>query len=43
MATAGLAIACALALIAQARPLEIGLAVVPLGAAGLLYLWLRRR
>jgi len=43
MATAGLAIASALALIAQARPLELALAVVPLGAAGLLYLWLRRR
>jgi arginine:agmatine antiporter len=43
MATAGLAIACALALIAQAKPIELGLAVVPLAAAGLLYLWLRRR
>ncbi|HEY0649616.1 amino acid permease [Phenylobacterium sp.] len=43
MATAGLAIACALALIAQAKPLELGLAVVPLAGAGLLYLWLRRR
>jgi len=43
MATAGVAIACALGLIVQAKPLELALAVVPLGAAGLLYLWLRRR
>ena len=43
MATAGVAIACALGLIAQARPLELALGAIPLGAAGLLYLWLRRR
>jgi arginine:agmatine antiporter len=43
MGTAGAAIACAAALIAQAKPLELALAVVPLGAAALLYLWLRRR
>lgn len=43
MATAAAAIACSLALIAQAKPLELALAVVPLAAAGLLYLWLKRR
>lgn len=43
MATAGVAIACALALIAQAKPLELALAAGPLAAAGLVYLWLRRR
>lgn len=43
MATAGAAIVCAMALIAQARPVELALAVVPLGAAALLYLWLKRR
>lgn len=43
IATAGVAIAAALVLIAQAKPIELGLAVIPLVAAGLLYLWLRRR
>jgi arginine:agmatine antiporter len=43
MATAAAAIVCALALIAQAKPIELGLAVVPLAGAGLLYLWLKRR
>jgi len=43
MATAGAAIACSLALIAQAKPVELALAVIPLAAAALLYLWLRRR
>lgn len=43
MGTAGVAIACALGLIAQAKPLELALAVVPLFAAAILYFWLRRR
>lgn len=43
IATAVLAIAAAVVLIAQAKPIELGLAVVPLVAAALLYLWLRRR
>jgi arginine:agmatine antiporter len=43
MGTAGVAIACALGLIAQAKPLELALAVVPLFGAALLYFWLRRR
>jgi arginine:agmatine antiporter len=43
MATAGAAIACSLALIAQAKPIELALAVIPLAAAALLYLWLRKR
>jgi arginine:agmatine antiporter len=43
MGTAGVAIACALGLIAQAKPLELALAVAPLVGAALLYLWLRRR
>jgi arginine:agmatine antiporter len=43
MGTAGVAIACALGLIAQAKPLELALAVVPLVAAAILYFWLRRR
>jgi arginine:agmatine antiporter len=41
--TAGVAIACALALIVQAKPMELALAVAPLAAAGLLHLWLGRR
>lgn len=43
IATAAAAIICSLALIAQARPVELALAVVPLAAAGLLYLWLKDR
>ena len=37
------AILGALALIASARPLELAFSALPLLAAGLLYLWLRRR
>jgi hypothetical protein len=37
------AIAGTLALIASAKPLELELSVLPLVAAGLLHLWLRRR
>ena len=43
IATAGAAIACSLTLIAQAKPLEVALALIPLALAALLYLWLRRR
>lgn len=42
IATAVLAIAAAGVLIAQAKPVELGLALAPLAAAALLYLWLRR-
>jgi arginine:agmatine antiporter len=43
IATAAVAIAASAVLIAQAKPIELALAVVPLVAAALLYLWLRRR
>jgi arginine:agmatine antiporter len=41
--TALAAMGCSLALIATAKPVELALSVVPLAAAALLYLWLRRR
>ncbi|MFZ5721150.1 MAG: amino acid permease [Pseudomonadota bacterium] len=41
--TAAAAIASSLALIAQAKPVELGLALIPLAAAALLYLRLRDR
>jgi arginine:agmatine antiporter len=41
--TAAAAIASSLALIAQARPVELGLALIPVAAAALLYLRLRAR
>jgi len=42
-ATALAAVAASLALIATGKPLELAFCLVPLAAAGLLYLWLRRR
>ena len=41
--TALIAIGCSLALIASGKPIELAICLVPLAAAGLLYLWLRRR
>ena len=41
--TAVAAIACAAALIATAKPVELAVALVPMAGAALLYLWLRRR
>ncbi len=41
--TALVAIGCSVALIASGKPIELVLCLVPLAAAGLLYLWLRRR
>lgn len=41
--TALAAILCSLALIASGKPNELALSVIPVAAAGLLYLWLRRR
>lgn len=41
--TALAAIGFALALIASAKPVELALCLVPISAAALLYLWLRRR
>ncbi|HEX7945210.1 MAG TPA: amino acid permease [Phenylobacterium sp.] len=43
IATAGVAVLATLGLIGSAKPLELGLSLLPLAAAGLLYLWLRRR
>jgi arginine:agmatine antiporter len=40
--TALVAIAASAALIASGKPVELALCLVPLGGAGLLYLWLRR-
>ncbi len=42
-ATAGVTIACALALGSTAKPVELAWSLAPVGIAGLLYLWLRRR
>ncbi|HEX2817079.1 MAG TPA: amino acid permease [Phenylobacterium sp.] len=42
-ATAVFAIGCSLALMASAKPVELAFCLIPLGGAGLLYLWLRRR
>jgi len=41
--SAAVAILGALALLASAKPLELELSLLPLAAAGLLHLWLRRR
>jgi arginine:agmatine antiporter len=41
--TALFAIGCSLALMASAKPMELAFCLIPLGGAGLLYLWLRRR
>ncbi len=43
IATAGVTIICALVLGSTAKPVELAWALVPLGTAALLYLWLRRR
>lgn len=43
VATALAAIGAAAVLVSQAKPLELALAAGPIGTAGLLYLWLRRR
>ncbi|WP_293902472.1 amino acid permease [Phenylobacterium sp.] len=42
-ATAVVAIGCAVAIAASAKPIELVLCLVPLGAAAALYLWLNRR
>lgn len=41
--TALVAIGCSLALIVSGKPFELAFCLVPIAAAGLLYLWLRRR
>jgi arginine:agmatine antiporter len=41
--TALVAIGCSVALIASGKPIELAICLVPIAAAGLLYLWLRRR
>lgn len=43
IATAAAAIACAVGLIFTGKPIEMAIALAPLIAAALLYLWLRRR
>ena len=41
--TALVAVGCSVALIATGKPVELAVCLVPIAAAGLLYLWLRRR
>jgi arginine:agmatine antiporter len=41
--TALVAMGCSVALIATGKPIELAVCLVPIAAAGLLYLWLRRR
>jgi hypothetical protein len=41
--TALAAIVCCIALIASGKRVELEIALIPIAAAGLLYLWLRRR
>jgi arginine:agmatine antiporter len=43
IATGGVAVLATLGLIASAKPLELALSLLPVAAAGVLYLWLRRR